>query len=69
MLSDWQLRHQHRVRRILSEPDLASGLSSRARAAAAAWDWSAVLDGWESLLLGIGRPLPGRVAAERGFQS
>lgn len=57
------------VRRILSEPDLASGLSSRARAAAAAWDWSAVLDGWESLLLGIGRPLPGRVAAERGFQS
>lgn len=57
------------VRRILSEPDLASGLSLRARDAAAAWDWSAVLDAWESLLLGIGSPLPGPLAAVRTLQS
>ncbi len=58
------------VRRLILEPGLAARLSAGARAAALAWDWSAVLDAWERTLLSLGRNLPGVCAAgERSFQS
>lgn len=41
------------VRRILTEPGLASRLSQNARQTAEQFDWSAVLPQWESLLLDV----------------
>lgn len=41
------------VTRIVIEPELAAGLSRRARAKAEAFDWSAVLPRWESILDGV----------------
>jgi glycosyltransferase involved in cell wall biosynthesis len=38
------------VRRVLTEPGLASKLSKNARAAVEAWDWDLVLPRWEKLL-------------------
>jgi len=41
------------VRRILSDPDLASTLSCRGRERSKDWDWSVVLPQWEELLESI----------------
>jgi len=45
------------VERIIADPELAAGLSRRGRAKVEAFDWSAVVPQWESIL--------GRVAAVR----
>lgn len=41
------------VRRVLTQPDLASRLSRNARATAEQYDWSAILPQWQSLLASV----------------